>query len=259
MGHERIGFLPKTKQWNDIVRQLSAYEGDNEAVKKITNDTLSCIRKTYEQMPYDESVTKAIKFLAMLSYSAKQIDQMSFLNGNGCSVDNKLSLFSLMNSAKNYIATENGSLETNKIARDAVLQSITTYQGSHTSEQLTLFGGQSDSVWKDAGSGAAFCELARSFFAAFTDRQIKYYIERSAASEIDNYAALQSFFAGISQQADAISHHAFETSKIMQSFAAGWFNKHAVDSIPSDSKVTDFLRISFGKMREEFRREAVGQ
>lgn len=37
MGHERIGFLPKTKQWNDIVRQLSAYEGDNEAVKKITN------------------------------------------------------------------------------------------------------------------------------------------------------------------------------------------------------------------------------
>jgi len=258
MGHERIGFLPKTKQWNDIVRQLSAYEGDNEAVKKITNDTLSCIRKTYEQMPYDESVTKAIKFLAMLSYSAKRTDQVSFLNENGCSVDNKLSLFSLMNSAKYYIDTENGSLEINKIARDAVLQAITTYQGTHTSEQLTLFGEQSDSVWKDAGSGAAFCELARLFFAAFTDRQIKYYIERSAASEIDNYAALQSFSAGIEQQAEAISHHAFETSKIMQSFAAGWFNKYAVNSIPSDSKITDFLRTSFGKMREEFRREVEG-
>lgn len=38
-------------------------------------------------------------------------------------------------------------------------------------------------IWKDAGSGSVFCELARSFFAAFTDRQIKYYIERSAASE----------------------------------------------------------------------------
>ena len=258
MGHERIGFLPKTKQWNDIVRQLSAYEGDNEAVKKITNATLSCIRKTYDQMAYDESITKAIKFLAIISYSAKQTDQVSFLNENGCSVDNKLSLFSLMNSAKNYIYTENGSLEINKIARDAVLQAITTYQGTHTSEQLILFGDQSDSVWKNAGSGAAFCELARSFFAAFTDRQIKYYIERSAASEIDNYAALKSFSAGIEQQAEFISHHAFETSKIMQSFAAGWFNKYAVNSIPSDSKITDFLRTSFGKMREEFRREAEG-
>jgi len=259
MGHERTGFLPKTKQWNDIVRQLSDYKGDNESVKNITNDTLSCIRKTYEQMPYDESVTKAIKFLALISYSAKQTDQVSFLNQNGCTVDNKLSLFSLMNSAKNYIDTKTGSLETNKIVRDAVLQAITTYQRKHTSEQLSLFGDQSDSVWKNVGSGAAFCELARSFFAAFTDRQIKYYIERSAASEIDNYAELKSFSARIEQQAEAISHHAFETSKIMQSFAAGWFNKHAVNSIPSDKKVTDFLRNSFGKMREEFRREADGQ
>ena len=259
VGHERIGFLPKTKQWNAIVQQLSEYEGSDEAVTKIANDTLSCIRKTYEQMPYDESVNKAIKFLALLSYSAKKTDQVSFLNENGCSVDNKLSLFSLMNSAKNYIETERDSLEINKIARDAVLQAITTYQGNHISEQLSLFSSQSDSVWKDAGSGAAFCELARLFFAAFTDRQIKYYIERSAASEIDDYAVLRSFSYRVSQQADAISHHAFDTSKIMQSFAAGWFNKNAVNSIPSDRKVTDFLRYSFGKMREEFRREAEEQ
>jgi hypothetical protein len=29
--------------------------------------------------------------------------------------------------------------------------------------------------------------------------------------------------------------------------------------LPSDKEVTDFLRISFGKMREEFRREADGK
>lgn len=259
MGHERIGFLPKTKQWNAIVQQLSEYEGDMEAVVKIADDTLKCIRKTYEYMPFDESVTKAIKFLALISFSAKQIDQVSFLKENGCAIDNKLSLFSLVNCAKNYIDTENGSLETNKIAKDSVLQAITTYQGDHSSQQLSLFGDQSNSVWKETGTGAAFCELARSFFAAFTDRQIKYYIERSAASEIDNYAALQAFSTGISKQSDAISHHAFETSKIMQSFAAGWFNKHAVDSVPLDNKITDFLRTSFGKMREEFRREAEGK
>ncbi len=256
MGHERIGFLPKRKQWNAIVQQLSEYQPSAETTAKIANDTLTCIRKNYEQMPYDESVSKAIKFLAMLSVSANQDNQAAFLRNNGCAVDDKLSLFSLVNSAKNFITTADGSLETNKIARDAVLQAITTYQSHHTSEQLTLFGDNNEPVWKNVGSGAAFCELARSFFAAFTDSQIKYYIERSAASEINDYATLQSFSAGISQTADAISHHAFETSKIMQSFAAGWFNKHAVTSVPADNKITDFLRISFGKMREEFRREA---
>ena len=54
-----------------------------------------------------------------------------------------------------------------------------------------------------------------------------------------------------------ITEHAFEISKIMQSFAAGWFNKHALDTAPSEASVTDFLNISFGKVREELRLEAM--
>ena len=256
MGHERIGFLPKTKQWQSIVQSLSDYEYGSDITVKIADDTLTGIRKSYELMPYDESVAKAIKFLALLSVSAKQPDQVTYLNQNGCEVDNKLSLYSLINCAKDYITTETGSLEINKLAKDAALQAITSYQGNHTSNQLSLFGEQTNSVWGSIGSGAAFCELARSFFAAFTDRQIKYYVGREAARAIDDYASLQSFNTGITKTADAISHHAFETSKIMQSFAAGWFNKHAVNAVPDDKHVTDFLRTSFGKMREEFRREA---
>lgn len=258
MGHERIGFLPKTKQWQCIVQSLSDYEPESDITVKIANDTLNCIRKSYESMPYDESVSKAIKVLALLSVSAKQSDQVAYLNQNGCEVDQNISLFSLINSVKEYITTETGSLEINKIAKDAALQAITSYQNDHTSHQLTLFGEQSASVWNGVGSGAAFCELARSFFAAFADRQIKYYVGREAARAIDDYSALQSFNIGITKTADAISQHAFETSKIMQSFAAGWFNKHAVDAVPDDKHVTDFLRTSFKKMREEFRREAEG-
>jgi hypothetical protein len=63
----------------------------------------------------------------------------------------------------------------------------------------------------------------------------------------------------LTAQSNAIADHAFETSKIMQSFAAGWFNKHAAASPPSQVEVTNFLRTSFGKMREEFRREAEGK
>jgi len=258
VGHERIGFLPRTKKWKAIVQQLSQYNADSEAIVKIADETLVCIRKSYEQMPYDESVSKAIKFLTLLSFSAKQDNQISYLNNNGCLVDNTLSLFSLINSAKNYITTDKGSLETNKLVKDAVLQAITTYQEDHTA-QLTLIDEQITSVWKEVGNGGDFCELTRSFFSALTDRQIKYYIGRSAASEINDYTKLQLFSVGISQTAEAITHHAFETSKIMQSFAAGWFNKHAATGVPDDSHITDFLRISFGKMREEFRREAAGK
>ena len=60
----------------------------------------------------------------------------------------------------------------------------------------------------------------------------------------------------LSKHSMEITEHAFEITKIMQSFAAGWFNKHALDNAPSDDSVSDFLKISFGKMREELRLEA---
>lgn len=256
MGHIRTGFLPRTRQWNAIVEQLSAFDGDADAVRRIANDTLTAIKKTYAEMPLDESVNKAVCFLATLVFSAKQDDQVAYLKNNGYAVDDTLSLFSLVSSAQRLIKTEHGSLEVNKIAKDAAMQAITAYYNAHKDNQLTLFGSELKNPIQLANNGAAFCEMARSFFATFTDKQIKYYVERAAANSINDYGALNSFITTLTAQSNAIADHAFETSQIMQSFAAGWFNKHAASSPPSQVEVTNFLRISFGKMREEFRREA---
>ena len=259
MGHVRTGFLPRTAQWNAIVHQLSLFGGDASVVSIIADGTLSAIKTTYEVMPFEESVIKAILYLANLAFSAKQADQIAYLNSHGYNVDKNLSTFSLVASAQRLITTENGSLEINKIAKDAAMQAVIVYQEKHQGNQIDLFGNEAQNPLRSIGNGAAFCELARSFFAAFTDRQIKYYVERVAASAINNYGELERFTSSLSGQSNAIADHAFETSKIMQSFAAGWFNKHADTSLPSDKEITDFLRISFGKMREEFRREADGK
>ena len=48
MGHERLGFLPRTKQWNAIVELLSSFEGEPSSVAQIANDTLIAIKKLYK-------------------------------------------------------------------------------------------------------------------------------------------------------------------------------------------------------------------
>lgn len=259
MGHVRTGFLPHTKQWKAIVEQLSLFGGDVDVVAGIANDTLKAIKKTYEVMPYDDSVNKAITFLATLTYSANESDQIGFLKANGFTVDDKFSVFSLVKSAQKLIKTQTGSLEINKIAKDSAMQAVIRYVEDHQNNQISLWGGESESPLQSTSNGASFCEMARTFFAEFTDRQIKYYVEREAASAINDYEKLNNFTIALTKQSNAIANHAFETSKIMQSFAAGWYNKFANTSVPDSSEVTDFLRTSFGKMREEFRREAEGQ
>ena len=256
LGHERIGFLPHTRQWNQIVGELSKYSAGEASVTAIAAQTLDAVRSTYKKMPFDESVIKAICFLTTLAFSSKQENQVAFLNDHGYSVDSQLSLFSLMISAKQYIVTETGSLETNKIACDAAMQAVIRYQKDHETGQLSLFSDTEQSVWSNNDSGAAFCEMARSFFADFTERQIRYYIERTAASSIDDYEALDSFNRQLKAQSKAIANHTFEISKLTESFAAGWYNKNAKNSLPTTNQVEGFLGHAFGKLREEFRREA---
>lgn len=130
------------------------------------------------------------------------------------------------------------------------------YYGQHSERQISLFQDENN-PFKDKGSGKEFCEIARYFFAAFTEKQIRYYIDRVASSTIGDYGKYISFSNALTAHTLEITEHAFEISKIMQSFAAGWFNKYALDNAPSVKSVTDFLTMSFGKVREELRLEAM--
>lgn len=256
MGHVRIGFLPHTKQWNAIVDQLSSYDNDKETVVLIADRTLDAVRKEYENLQYDESIIKAIEYLANIIVSSRQEDQLAFLRSKGYQVGDELSLFGLTACAQQLIQTQNGSLETNKLARDAAVQAVMDFYQNHNDNQLSLFGNDNN-PFKNRGSGREFCELARFFFAAFTERQIRYYIDRTASSVIGDYGKYVRFSDALAAHSREIADHAFDISKIMQSFAAGWFNNHALDCAPSDVSVKDFLKISFGKVREELRLEAM--
>ena len=44
MGHERVGALPHTKRWRDVVGQLAESSGSPEDVAAIANDTLENVR-----------------------------------------------------------------------------------------------------------------------------------------------------------------------------------------------------------------------
>ena len=124
--------------------------------------------------------------------------------------------------------------------------------------QISFAGIEDKNIWTNIDSGAAFCEMARSFVAEFTERNLNYYLERVAASEIKDYSSLISFKHNLEKQSKAITLHSQEISKLMQSFAAGWYNKYPKGRMPSDENIVSFLTVTFTKIKEEFRREGAG-
>ena len=204
MGHERIGFIPKTKQWRSIITQLQNYYGDEKAVSKIAADTLDALKGLYDSLPYDSSMIASIRFLTALCHFSDSIDKLQEV---GINIGSDFTLYSLLRGVDQYISTDNGFPETCKLAKDSLMNAIITYQQSHETEQLVFDGFNEKSIWSNMNSGSAFCELARSFVAEYTERNLNYYLERVAASEIHDYSNLVLFKQSLKNQSEAITNH----------------------------------------------------
>lgn len=256
MGHERVGFLPKSKSWNEVVNSIHSYSDERPNVSIIAEQTIKNIRQKFLSLNEDSGFLASFKCLVVLSYANKAENPFSFLNENGIVVNNHGSLFQLTSATQKWMEKQNGSKEYNSLATKALIDTINSWVKTNQ-PNATLFGKNENILvpWEKATNGAGFCEVSREYFSRFTTNYLSYFLDRAASAQIDSISERNHFSQSIKSHISEISTHAFETSKIAQSFAAGWFNNNAKDSFPTDKKIKGFLGIVTKKFHDEFSRE----
>ena len=254
MGHERIGVLPKSQQWRDVVQLIASLQMSEIEVSDIVIKTIQNVRSRFRYICRDEGVIAAFKFLIALSVASRSLHPRENLSVLGIDVPENPSLLSLAKSVHLWVSLKQESLEYSQIAQSATVDAIVDWYNQNKTGQGLLFESMDTGfeVWRKAGTGAGFCELARLFFAKFTERYLNYFLEREASAYLWSINEREEFGEQLEEYVDEISQYAFETAKITQSFAAGWFNKHASEGIPpNDEDIESFLWLAFGKIREE--------
>lgn len=257
MGHERVGVLPRSRQWRLIVDELTAAAGSEAATQQIAAATLNNVRDRFTTVEEDGGVQAAFGYLVGLT--------VAHLPGEGTSLVPSVDLsanptaISLSQELSRWVAGHSESEEYAALATRAAADAI-AYWTRRNSPQARLF--QSDTptadLWRGAASGGTFSDLARTFFGKFTERYLNYFLEREASAAIPDLRARELFATRLEGHLDTVARHAFETTKIAQSFAAGWYNKNARTARPTDGSLREFLAFSFGKLRAELAREARG-
>lgn len=247
MGHERIGMLPKTKRWRTIVSEVASSDLSKNSTAQIAAHTLTTLGSKYRELSTDQSVQTAFSFLIELSRSA----------GKQSAVDNaQNSPLSLIAELGDQLRKTKGSLETRELVRRAAADAIAIWHRENQAAQTDLFETTSTvNTWRGLSTGAGFCELSRLYFSRLTERYLNYFLDREASAVLPNIRAREEFEQRLHEHLADVSRLAFESSKIMQSYAAGWFNKYAKESIPTPGRQQKFLSYAFDKLREELRRE----
>jgi len=257
MGHERISLLPKTQKWRQIVQQIADLGASDADVAGIVQQTTENIRDRLIAVQRDGALSAAFKFLVGLAVASRETTPQEALRGLGIDVPSDPSPLALAKSLQKWMEPHLGSLEYARLAQFAATDAIAIWYGQNEVKGPTLFSvaEQPLDVWRKSADGAGFCELSRIFFGKFTERYLNYFLEREASAVLPSVEQRDNFRDSLHRHVEAVSHHAFETAKVTQSFAAGWFNKNAKTAMPTDRAIRGFLAIALGKIREELRRE----
>jgi hypothetical protein len=96
MGHERVGFLPKTKRWNDLVKQIGAFYSSDLPIASIASQTLQNVRKQYETLFQDDAVKTTFAFLITFSRACRFPEPNDQLRASGIPLPDQPSLLSIV-------------------------------------------------------------------------------------------------------------------------------------------------------------------
>lgn len=257
MGHERLGALPKSKAWRLIVAEMAGFALGNSEIYSIAKNTLQQVQRQFSNLESDPSIKSAFEFLLQVSYAFQKNDPIGYLTENKILSGEELSALKLARAINNYKKEEVVSKEYQTFARQAAIDAINNWYYINLDRGQTLFseGIDSESILRKAADGSGFCELSRLYFSKFTERYLKYFLEREASSVITNINDRKKFNEELEKHVSQISKHAFETSKIAQSYSAGWFNKNVKGNYPEEKEIQGFLSYALGKMKGELLQE----
>jgi hypothetical protein len=254
MGHIRLGTLPQSKKWRDVIGLLETAAPLEEVAEAAAKASEADLRRASDDASF-QFVTQLLVQLPLWARSPGFEAEMADL---GVPEEGLGSVTGLLAGINEAISQNNfdqsHSSDAGELARAALLESLSV----RIRDRLpSLFEPTPQEIRKalaSFSSGQSFAGLARDFFARLTYRSLDYYLSR----ELANHTGAEKRFADDAGRVAferALSQHTFEASRIVEEFAGGWYGKTVwKDQSLSQEKINNFTRYAFRKMRSELGR-----
>lgn len=258
MGHLRLGTLPKTKTWREVVALLEA----DAPLLDIADAAARASDRDLGRAADDPVFRFVSSLLANLPRHARGPGYREFMRTLGISVDETTSVSGLLagidRAVDRHAFEVDRSSDIGEMAKAALLA---TLSGQLERRLPSLFEPTSAEIRKELASfssGSGFAGLARDFFARLTYRSLDYFLSRELANHT---GAGQRFATDADRTAfqTDLAQHVFEASRIVEDFAGGWYGKTVWQKQALDQDAVDrFSRYAFKKLRSELgRRHAI--
>lgn len=253
MGHLRLGPLPRTRKWRQVVELL---EGD-AGTPQVAAATLMAAQAGFAQAGHDPGVIHTVWLLTQLPLAARQIDFLGRLRQLGLAVSDQPSVLEVVSAFQTVIDNRVRELrrrsDVNEMAQLAAGESLT--------KLITPFAGSLfepgvenvQEAFRRYSTEVHFGELARDFFSGLTTRYLSYFLSK----ELSNQVGSQGRFVNIDQHTgfnEALALHCRQASLIVQDYASAWFSKANFEGGITSKRAARFVARALKKIEAELAR-----
>ena len=255
MGHVRLGRLPQTRNWRDVVGLLGATAPPDHVAAASARAAEGSIGRAAS----DPALTHAIWLLTQLPLAARARNFPGALRELGLDIDTSPTLLSIVGAFTDAIERQaarlGGRTDLGELAQQAAAESLTTTAATVLPSLFSPTPEEVRRVLARLTSRDGFGRLAREFFARLTGRYLDYYLSRELSNHVGPGRALPSVAAHTDFK-NAIDLHCREASRIVETFAGTWYGKAQFEGGISPDKARRFAFVALRKIVSELKRRS---
>ena len=243
MGHVRLGKLPASRKWQDIVAYLASSEMD---VANLANSISEATQKALLKAENDAAFVETCWLLINIPQAAKADDVVGAFKDIGVNVPSSPTLLDVAigfdNAIERVMRRPDVKIsDLGEMARQAGIAALmdvtqerlpTLWQPNDTDERTTL---------ATLASPDKFGELSQRFFTNLTEKNILYFLDREWPKHIGPDKLAKSI-GDMSVLNQSIRRHCEETTLIMRAFSKDWLAKNLY---VKDRKITRIQSANF--------------
>ena len=249
MGHIRLGRLPRTRKWQEVVALVET--GADTAF--VAAATLDASKRGFDDVASDPALVHSFWLLTQLPLCARRPDFVEELSRIGVSVRPEPTLMELVgcfsDAVDDHIHLEGGRTDLGEMAQMGAAETLASVLGQRTA---TLFGATPEDVRRELarlGTPTNFSVMARDFFARLTERYLNYFLSRELSNKLQTVESNRQF-------REALALHCKQASKIVERFAADWFSKANYRGGITRKKAAGFIGHAMTKLGAELQKGA---
>lgn len=266
MGHTRLGPLPKSKSWNQVVETLTGsrlrgfpVSSSASRVNIIAAQTIKAARTTLAKASEDAGVRYTFYLLTQLARASRQTDWRAALNEHSIALSDQTSVFDLTAEVQGAIdryldGGTGGATDISEMAQQAAGEALTNLLAPHTPN---MFGDVDPNNLKNAmhalSTRRGFGRLGQQFFARFVARFLNFHLSRATAAGL-GAPRLQNL-GDIGEFNEALAIHCEESARIVRDFCGDWYSKTEYEQGIDLANSSRFLAVAVKKLRSELQHQ----